>query len=615
MGILTLGKAFSKNLLRIEISGPDRPHLTIVDLPGLVHSENKHQSASDIELITDVVKNYMKEPRSIILAVVSAKNDYANQIVLKLARETDSNGTRTLGVITKPDTLSPGSGSEDMYISLARNQDVEFRLGWHVLRNKDTDTEGFTLTQRDAHEAKFFSRGAWASLSSSQLGIVPLRNRLSRLLLHQICSELPNLTEEILAKSAMCQEQLDKLGQPRTSDYEQRVYLVQISYQKRIRGIIQNLNLDFATKLGKYGQRYRIEPGVSDGRATMTRADFIEKIVGMMDRSRGRELPNMFSPMIVSDLFKEQSSPWKAITEAHATEVWNAAELFMRHLITHVADITTAKAVLDKIVEPKLDCILKSLCDKVSGLLKSHKCGHPITYNHHFTDSLQKIRLQRLTSEATCVLNDAFGDVSLDSTSYVSQKVDFGELLRRLVRERTQNINHYTAFEALDCLDAYYKVALKRFIDDVAVEVIETCLVAQLGGILSPLAAFMMSQDEVAQIAGETEETRTARGNLEGKLNILRSGAEICKRFAGSRVTCLVDKEPEENRYSVIWDHANEAKQGMTREDAELDEYPTLQGDDTDGPTEAAKNEQYEYNVLSPSRKKGKKKRRAMNNL
>lgn len=41
MAISTHGKAFSKDLLRIEVSGPDRPHLTIIDLPGLIHSEIK----------------------------------------------------------------------------------------------------------------------------------------------------------------------------------------------------------------------------------------------------------------------------------------------------------------------------------------------------------------------------------------------------------------------------------------------------------------------------------------------------------------------------------------------------------------------------------------------
>lgn len=99
MGITTHGKAFAKDILRIEITGPDRPHLTIVDLPGLIHSATRYQSGSDVELIRDVVQGYMKQPRCIILAVVSAKNDFANQVVLKLARAVDKSGTRTLGVI------------------------------------------------------------------------------------------------------------------------------------------------------------------------------------------------------------------------------------------------------------------------------------------------------------------------------------------------------------------------------------------------------------------------------------------------------------------------------------------------------------------------------------
>lgn len=60
--------------------------------------------------------------------------------MLKLARATNKKGNRTLGVITKPDTLIASSESEAMYVSLARNQDLEFRLGWHVLKNIDSET-------------------------------------------------------------------------------------------------------------------------------------------------------------------------------------------------------------------------------------------------------------------------------------------------------------------------------------------------------------------------------------------------------------------------------------------------------------------------------------------
>ncbi|KAJ6029761.1 uncharacterized protein N7446_010889 [Penicillium canescens] len=79
----THGKAFSNDLLRVKVSGPNRPHLTIVDLPGLIHSETRQQSAAD---------SYIRESRSVILAVVSAKNDFANQIVLRLARDADPSG-------------------------------------------------------------------------------------------------------------------------------------------------------------------------------------------------------------------------------------------------------------------------------------------------------------------------------------------------------------------------------------------------------------------------------------------------------------------------------------------------------------------------------------------
>jgi hypothetical protein len=50
-----------------------------VDLPELIHSKTKQQSASNVKLVQDVVQSYIKEPRSIILAVVLAKNNYANQ--------------------------------------------------------------------------------------------------------------------------------------------------------------------------------------------------------------------------------------------------------------------------------------------------------------------------------------------------------------------------------------------------------------------------------------------------------------------------------------------------------------------------------------------------------
>ncbi|KAM0264888.1 hypothetical protein ACHAQJ_000404 [Trichoderma viride] len=571
MGIKTLGKAFSNDLLRIEISGPDRPHLTIVDLPGLIHSETKNQSASDVNLITNIVKGYMTKQRSIILAVISAKNDYANQIVLKLARDMDPRGKRTLGVITKPDTLVSGSSSEKTYISLAKNLDVEFRLGWHVLRNRDTDADSWTQAHRDVQENEFFSKGAWSTLPSSGVGIATLRSRLSKLLLHQIATELPSLMDEISSEIVLCKAQVDKLGRPRISPQEQRIYLIQISqvfqslmqaavdgtytdpffsdsqlapaYNRRIRAVIQNLSRDFAGEMASNGRYYKItDSPVTDqsaGKAIqITREEFVNKVVDMMSYRRGRELPNSFSPTVVTDLFREQSMPWKPIIQRHIQKVWEAAKTFLIHLVTHISDPTTVAAIMETIVHPKLDAVLAGLQQKAATLLHPYEHGHPVTYNSDFTDALQKVRLQRQSSQLDETLKKFFPKASIDSSSsYIEEHyVDFLNLKRELVQRLEPDLNRWSASEALDSADAYYEIAFKRFIDEMSVQVIEIGLVGEIREILSPIVVAQMEEDDMAAIVGEKAEVRTARNKLKAKLKLLNDGAETCKKFSGFQI-------------------------------------------------------------------------------
>ncbi|CZT11995.1 probable vacuolar sorting protein VPS1, dynamin, and related proteins [Rhynchosporium agropyri] len=601
MAISTHGKAFSKDLLRVEVSGPDRPHLTIVDLPGLIHSETKQQSAADVELVQDVVQAYMKEPRSIILAVVSAKNDYANQIVLKLARAADKSGNRTLGVITKPDTLIPGSESEAMYVSLARNQDVEFRLGWHVLKNMDSETGVWSLADRDIKEEDFFAEGTWENLSRSLLGVDKLRKRLSKVLLGQIATELPSLIDEIEIKSKACRGRLDKLGEPRATLDEQRFYLLHISqsfhslikasvdgtyndpffedaesepgYQKRIRAVVQNLNLDFAERIARQGHRREIvdsskNTAVPTGVTAATRQEFMDHIQHLMRRTKGRELPGTFNPMIVADLFLEQSSPWETITRKHIEKVWKAVKEFLNLTTTYIADAATSKALFQKIFEPALDQLLRTLNEKSTELLTPHQKSHPITYNHYFTEALQKVRNERSKDEYTRIMKDFFGVSSLSSVYFGGQNKDLNPLVAVLVQRTEPDMNRFACSEALDCTMAYYKVALKRFVDDIAIEVIESKLISPLYDIFSPITVTSMSADLVTRIAGESEENRAQREQLTRQLDVLMKGSETCKSFIGVRV---LDADDSTTHRGTWFKSANLADEEGSNEGSEAD--------------------------------------------
>jgi len=217
--------------LSFVIEGPNRPQLTIVDVPGLIQNATKGVSEQDKEMVAEVTDFYTKQRRTICLAVIQATDDYANQPILTKVREVDSDGNRTLGIITKPDRLSAGSGTEEAFIALARNEDVFFKLGWHVVKNRKFEESHFTIEERNDSEARFFRTSNFQVLPADCCGIESLRVRLSSLLFDHVKRELPNLRQDLDDALAETDAQLGKLGASRASAIECRNYLTSLSLQ------------------------------------------------------------------------------------------------------------------------------------------------------------------------------------------------------------------------------------------------------------------------------------------------------------------------------------------------------------------------------------------------
>ena len=82
----------------------------------------------------------------------------------------------------------------------------------------------------------------------------------------------------------------------------------------------------------------------------------------------------------------------------------------------------------------------------------------------------------------------------------------------------------------------FEQVVLKRFVDDIAIEVIETKLISPLYDMFSSITVASIPADRVTRIAGESEENRVQREQLIRQLDVLMKGSETCKRFIGVRV-------------------------------------------------------------------------------
>ncbi|OJJ35598.1 hypothetical protein ASPWEDRAFT_51601 [Aspergillus wentii DTO 134E9] len=573
MGLLNTRKSFSRDILRVEICGPNQPKLTVVDLPGLIHAVEDQDPDSaedeDVQLITDLVHGYMVNPRSVILAVVSAKNDYNNQIILKRARNIDPKGLRTLGLITKPDDPPEGSESEMAFFDLAQNHKIRFRLGWHVLKNRDYKERHCSTQERDEIERKFFSERIWKKLPREMVGVDSLRGRLSKILLDQIKMYLPTLTADIQTNLQECKDKLDRLGKSRDTSLKQFQFLLELSqsfqnlcraaidgnynypffgssaiddeYRKRIRTVVQNRNLEFAESMRERGHRWAIvddpeEPEDPDEEfddnscpynpRVKSRASAIRWIRSLLARSRGRELPGSFNPLLVGELFSEQSVRWGDIARDHIKEMWLESKLFLEKVCSAIADEETATALFTYWIDPITDERIEK-ANKALDRLLADRDRHPITYNHYYTETLQDLRAERQIKELQRSIQGFLG-VSSDTT-YVKSGIRIDELAKSLSK-RSSDMDEFACSELLDSMQAYYKVALKTFIDNVAIQVVEALLIGDLWSIFSPSDVGKMSPDVISSITAESTESQALRKQLEQQLVILEKGIVICRR-------------------------------------------------------------------------------------
>ncbi|KAK8049691.1 hypothetical protein PG994_011421 [Apiospora phragmitis] len=537
---LTDAKRFCDDVLRIEVSGPTQPHLTIVDLPGLFTAGNRDQSREEGQLVKSLVRSYMKNPRSIILAVVSAKSQFAEQSV------TDQ--TPYLSV----------RKMEEMYFKLAWNEDVDFRLGWHVVVNRDYHDRAISNTERDEKEVAFLSSGIWNSLPQSHKGVAALRTRLSEVLRDHIIAQLPRVVTDIEDGLRECTDRLERLGDARGEADEQRKYLLNAShrfsslirsavygsygdsffgnaredegYHKRLRAVLQNTLEDFAQDMRKNGQArdiidFSVEGPEIEGQ--VSRSDYLAEVRRLMRRNRGCELPGTYNPLIITELFHEQCQPWADLVEKYSTRIISAVDSSVNSILSHVVDEETKDRLWMGHIGEALEKLKTVLRTKNSELLTSHETAHPITYNYYLTETVQKIEAKRYEKDLRRTLEQNFDTYAPGSEFRVS----FNRIVDVLTSNRHADMGDFGAANAVDMSEAYYKVTLKRVVDDVAHLAVENCLTSKLPELFTPESVAELSDEDIKQLAAESEDTVAEREALLSKLDVLSKGLGGLKRL------------------------------------------------------------------------------------
>ncbi|TXT04252.1 hypothetical protein VHUM_04250 [Vanrija humicola] len=200
----------SPNPINLRIFSPNVLTLTLVDLPGLTKVPVGDQPRDIEKQIRDMLFRYISKPNAIILAVTAANTDLANSDGLKLAREVDPEGTRTIGVLTKVDLMDQGTDVVDILAGRV----IPLRLGYVPVVNRgqrDID-QSKSIASALENEKKFFENHPSYASKAQYCGTPWLARKLNIILMHHIRNTLPDIKARISQQLVKYQTELASLG-------------------------------------------------------------------------------------------------------------------------------------------------------------------------------------------------------------------------------------------------------------------------------------------------------------------------------------------------------------------------------------------------------------------
>uniref|UniRef100_A0A6Q2YEV3 dynamin GTPase n=1 Tax=Esox lucius TaxID=8010 RepID=A0A6Q2YEV3_ESOLU len=234
-------KGISPVPINLRVYSPHVLNLTLIDLPGITKVPVGDQPADIEQQIRDMIMQFICRESCLILAVTPANSDLANSDALKLAKDVDPQGQRTIGVITKLDLMDEGTDAREVL----ENKLLPLRRGYiGVVNRSQKDIDGKKdIKMAMAAERKFFLTHPAYRHMADKMGTPCLQKVLNQQLTNHIRDTLPafrsKLQTQLLALDKEAEEyrgyRPDDPGR-KTKQLLQMVQQFSVDFEKRIEG-------------------------------------------------------------------------------------------------------------------------------------------------------------------------------------------------------------------------------------------------------------------------------------------------------------------------------------------------------------------------------------------
>ncbi|XP_055730333.1 dynamin-1 isoform X15 [Salvelinus fontinalis] len=234
-------KGISPVPINLRVYSPHVLNLTLVDLPGMTKVPVGDQPVDIEQQIRDMLYQFVTKDNCLLLAVSPANSDLANSDALKIAKEVDPQGQRTIGVITKLDLMDEGTDARE----ILENKLLPLRRGYiGVVNRSQKDIDGKKdITAAMAAERKFFLTHPGYRHLAERMGTPYLQKTLNQQLTNHIRDTLPGLRAKLQSQLLSIEKEVEEYKNFRPDDPSrktkallQMVQQFSVDFEKRIEG-------------------------------------------------------------------------------------------------------------------------------------------------------------------------------------------------------------------------------------------------------------------------------------------------------------------------------------------------------------------------------------------
>ncbi|KAL4912289.1 P-loop containing nucleoside triphosphate hydrolase protein [Aspergillus aurantiobrunneus] len=498
--------------LRIERSGPDEIHWSIVDLPGLIRNSYKANQAGDLTngvspqhgmsvstkatIAENIVRSYLDNKRNIVLLILG-DSDVELSKSLEIVTTVPGITSRAIGVLNKCDKREEGAGGW-MVSLLQNNLPTAPRLdhGWFGLRNRKPNEPHFSDAERDEAEerdiiAEIRQKLTQCETQLKKMGEARTSPRVQRFFVHQFCSEMQRMADACL------------LGQYQdVSSDDSKVRLRYLVHQHLDEFTAAVLPMQDATvNVGGYENELKHlrssgtetwQPLIAGGHG-MYPAIYEEAMI-----SRGKSLPGTVHPDVEEKVFRRMSAHWVAYTSDLVERIKDRVRECYDVLLRLAIPNNRVRLEVSRLVSARLEEWNRDSDSALQELIEDNQNRPLYTKNPLFESQVanSEKQLNEIFSEAQPAQGER--DRPTSEGRYIPT------LLSNILQTRVR-------------LEAYYEIAAYRFIDNVATQVIERHVL----GPKCPLRAIsaetftQLEDDELNRVAGEDKADALTRKKLE----------------------------------------------------------------------------------------------------